>query len=149
MTRIASFLLVAGLCGAIAPLASCASTESRDRNAINYQARGLHWDLRITSDTVRLRERAGPLLFAYYGPIPPRQSIPGGIRYEGDMVRTEVVAGLVEESTRHYVLEIVDRACTDERGRIRPTTVRFVVASEYGPPGCGGPIAQAVAGREQ
>jgi hypothetical protein len=130
-------------------LASCASFETRGRSAANYEARGDRWDLRITTDTIRLRARAGTLLFAYYGPVPARQSIPGGIRYAGDMVRTDVVAGLVEEDTMHYVVEIADRPCTDEHGRIWPSTVTFDPASADRPSGCGGPISRAPAGPRQ
>jgi hypothetical protein len=68
------------------------------------------------------------------------QVIDGGVRFEGNLTETFVVAGLVEETTGTYRLELRSEPCRDRRGRVQPTSVRIEYRPDYARTGCGGPL---------
>lgn len=129
---------IAGL--AVVFLASCSTANTERAGPILYEAQGDGWDLRITADAIRLRERAGRSSSDYFGPLPSPIVEATGVRLEGELLREYVIAGLVEEDTRPYVMNIEERACRDARGRMWPTTITFnFFSDEHSPTGCGGP----------
>ncbi len=123
-------------------VAACATTDAERVDPVLYEAQGDGWDLRITTDSVRLRERVGRETLEYNGPTPALLPEGADLRVEGELLRLYVIAGLVEEDTRRYAVEVAPRACRDPSGRLWPTTVRLNFFSEYAPTGCGGPIPE-------
>ena len=106
-------------------------------SAPSYQAAGEGWTLTIEAGRMHLRETAGPLRFDYFGELPPRQPIAGGLRFEGEVMRDYVIAGLAEEEMRRYSLTIREQSCIDARGRSWPTSVTWHFSDEHRPIGCG------------
>lgn len=123
-------------------LAACATTDAERVDPVLYEARGAGWDLRLKGDSVRLRERVGRQTLEYDGPAPALSPGGGDLRFEGEMLRLYVLAGLVEADRRPYIVEIAERPCRDRQGRLWPTTVRLNFFSEYRPTGCGGPAPE-------
>jgi len=116
-------------------VAACATTDA-GLDPVLYEAQGDGWELRITTDSVRLRERVGRETLEYNGSTPALLSEGADLRIEGELLRLYVIAGLVEEDTRRYAVEIAARACRDPSGRLWPTTVRLNFFSEYAPTAC-------------
>jgi hypothetical protein len=133
MKRITGCAVLA-LCGCVGGQPFAVSPSS---DPVRYEARGVGWALTIANRTVKLRERAGSASFDYHGPLPERQAVAGGIRFEGQLLRHYVIAGLAEDDLRPYALTILDKPCADRSGRIWATSVAFDFGSEYRPTGCG------------
>ena len=122
-------------------LSSCATTDSRGADPILYKAFGDRWDLRITANSIRLRERVDKGSLDYYGPVPPLNLAADGMRLTGELLREYVVAGLAEEDRLSYAIEITAQPCHDRKGRLWPTSVRVSFVSGYVSSGCGGSTA--------
>ena len=119
-------------------LASCAAGTPRPVEL--YRAQGENWRLLMFDIGVRIDSRLGPLRSVVGGEFPPAQALDGGVRFEGTVASTFVVAGLVEEMSAAYRLEIRTVPCRDRRGRMRPTSVRLTYQSGQDYIGCGGPL---------
>lgn len=122
-------------------LASCATTDSKCTDPTIYNAFGDRWDLSITANSIRLRERVGRGSFNYYGPVPPIDVAADGMRLKGELLREYVVAGLAEEDRLSYVIEITAQPCHDRKGRLWPTSARVSFVSGFDSSGCGGSTA--------
>jgi hypothetical protein len=122
-------------------LASCATTDSRRADPTIFKAFGDRWNLRITANSIRLRERVGRGSLNYYGPVPPLNVAADGMRLKGELLREYVVAGLAEEDRLSYAIEITAQPCKDRKGRLWPTSVRVSFVSGYDSSGCGGSTA--------
>jgi hypothetical protein len=119
-------------------LASCASGTPRPVEL--YRAQGENWRLRMFDIGVRIDTRLGSLRSVEGGELPLAQALDGGVRFEGTASVTFVVAGLVEEASAAYRLEIRTGPCRDRRGRMQPTSARLTYRSGQEYSGCGGPL---------
>lgn len=131
------------LCGCVAPKPPV-DPHHYGSTAGRYEARGHNWSLVITEDSVVLRDRVGEGHMEYVGAIPEAWDLDSGVRYEGELLRVYVVAGLVEEDVLPYVLTIRERPCVDEEGRVFPTSADWDFGpSAYRAVGCGGELPRA------
>jgi hypothetical protein len=137
------FPLLLALAGLTLP--ACAGDRYTGSPRIIYKARGEQGRLVIADSFVHYRDEIG---WDYYDERPARSDLPDRIRYEGVLVYTFVVAGLVEEIQERYALEITARPCRDRRGRLRPTSVVITFSPEIQWRGCGGPMPGAASARQ-
>ena len=131
------------LCGCVTALPAMASYYDGSA-AGRYEARGHNWTLVVTQDSIFLRDQVGEGHLEYAGSVLEPRVLETGIRYEGELVREHVVAGLVEQDLLPYVLTITERPCVDEGGRVSPTSVDWAFGlAAHQAAGCGGEIPRA------
>ncbi|WP_374943889.1 hypothetical protein [Sphingomonas sp.] len=95
------------------------------------------WGIVVQQQTVTLHEGVGRNRWTYYGHTPIAQAIVGGIRYDGTVTRTDVVAGEAVDSDLEYVLDIEARPCGSKLQATLTLRIEVDDGTTFDRTGCG------------